>query len=70
MKIFHLFANHKFTGPADLAMVMASSQQAAGAEVRFFSSTHPDAENSVEQIARANPAVRKNNARSSLLQKL
>ncbi|MBT5738636.1 MAG: glycosyltransferase family 4 protein [Planctomycetes bacterium] len=53
MKIFHLFANHKFTGPADLAMVMASSQQAAGAEVRFFSSTHPDAENSVEQIARS-----------------
>jgi len=24
MKIFHLLANHKFTGPADLAMVMAS----------------------------------------------
>lgn len=51
LKIFHLFANHKFTGPADLAMVMATSQQAAGAEVRFFSSTHPSAENSVEQIA-------------------
>ena len=51
MKIFHLFANHKFTGPADLAMVMASGQQHAGADVSFFSSTHPRVENTVEQVA-------------------
>ncbi|RUA09028.1 MAG: hypothetical protein DSY81_07940 [Bacillota bacterium] len=51
MKIFHLFANHKFTGPADLAMVMASGQQHAGADVCFISSTHPKVENTVEQMA-------------------
>ncbi len=51
MKIFHLFANHKFTGPADVALVLASGQQRAGAEVSFISSTHPRIENTVEQMA-------------------
>ena len=37
LKIIHLFANHKFTGPADLAMVLAAGQQAEGAEVIFIS---------------------------------
>ncbi len=51
LKIIHLFANHKFTGPADLAMVLASGQQAQGAEVAFISSQHPTVENTVEVIA-------------------
>ena len=51
LKIFHLFANHKFTGPADPALVLAAGQAEAGAEIRFISSTHPDSENTLEQIA-------------------
>ncbi len=51
LKIIHLFANHKFTGPADLAMVLAAGQQAEGAEVIFISSQHPSVENTVDVIA-------------------
>ena len=53
MKIFHLFANHKFTGPSDPAMVLATAQAAVGAEIGFISSTHPQAENVLDQSARA-----------------
>lgn len=36
MKIFHLFSNFKFTGPADPALLLAKSQQDHGADVTFF----------------------------------
>ena len=52
MKIFHLFSNHKFTGPADPAMVLAAAQSAAGAEIRFISGTHPQIDNVGDQVAR------------------
>ena len=41
MKIFHLFSNYKFTGPADLALLLAKSQQNHGHEVLFFSGAPP-----------------------------
>ena len=41
VKIFHLFSNYKFTGPADLALLLAKSQQHLGHEVIFFSGTPP-----------------------------
>lgn len=36
MKIFHLFSNYKFTGPADPALLLAKSQQDLGHTVTFF----------------------------------
>jgi len=39
MRVLHLFANHKFTGPADPALVLAAAQSDLGAEVTFASST-------------------------------
>ena len=41
VKIFHLFSNYKFTGPADLALLLAKSQLNLGHEVLFFSGTPP-----------------------------
>ncbi len=51
LKIFHLFSNHKFTGPADPALVLAEGQSAAGADVSFICSTVSDANNPLQQIA-------------------
>ncbi|MGE4619797.1 MAG: glycosyltransferase, partial [Planctomycetota bacterium] len=51
MKIFHLFANHKFTGPADPALILAAGQAAAGVDVRFLCSTVPEQKNTLEKIA-------------------
>ena len=52
VKIFHLFSNYKFTGPADLALLLAKSQQNLGHEVVFFSGTPPhESPNHLEEIA-------------------
>mgnify|MGYP001166987983 FL=1 len=52
MKIFHLFANHKFTGPADPALLLATAQKDAGHEVTFISSTISGSDtNAVLEIA-------------------
>ena len=52
VKIFHLFSNYKFTGPADLALLLAKSQQHLGHEVIFFSGTPPhESPNHLGEIA-------------------
>jgi glycosyltransferase involved in cell wall biosynthesis len=42
MKVLHLFANHKFTGPADPALVLARALRDAGVEVTWAAGRSPD----------------------------
>ena len=41
VRIFHLFSNYKFTGPADPALLLAESQQNLGHDVSFFCGGSP-----------------------------
>ncbi|MCA8961135.1 MAG: glycosyltransferase, partial [Planctomycetes bacterium] len=41
MKVFHLFSNHKYTGPADPALVTAAALQAEGVDVTLFAGRNP-----------------------------
>lgn len=53
MKILHLFSNHKFTGPADPALVAASALRDAGHEVIFAAGRSPqDGSSGVGELAR------------------
>jgi len=42
MRVLHLFANHKFTGPADPALVLAKALQEAGIDVTWAAGAAPD----------------------------
>lgn len=53
VKILHLFSNHKFTGPADPALVAAGALCAAGHEVVFAAGRSPqDGSSGVGELAR------------------
>lgn len=53
VKILHLFSNHKFTGPADPALVLAAAQLKAGDSVTFAAGRSPqDGSSGVGQLAR------------------
>ena len=51
MRILHLFANYKWTGPADPAIRLAAEQRRAGADVSFALPMwhHPGAEERVRR---------------------
>ncbi len=42
MRVLHLFANYKFTGPADPALALAASLARAGVDVTFAAGRHPE----------------------------
>lgn len=42
MRVLHLFANHKFTGPADPALILAEAEAQQGVEVTFACSSLPE----------------------------
>ncbi|MFN0060035.1 MAG: glycosyltransferase family 4 protein [Planctomycetota bacterium] len=57
MRVVHLFANHKFTGPADPAMVLAAEQQRLGLDVLFCAGADSEGESGVRTLARARGLV-------------
>ena len=53
LTIFHLFSNHKWTGPAEPAVNLAVAQKKAGHRVIFAAGVSPDSGESVLRLQAA-----------------